>query len=171
MNVKLGGKSFLALPLKRSCCCCKKKNTPLPSRAENRWDAKENFGEENCKHLIDCCSELKGPYNANSTFIVLLYVHMPSWHVSQPTNAWKKTIHAACCDSSMSDTIRLSAPNFCVLHQHVIGPHAYVGSLATIGPVKQRRPAGGDLFPRRCSIPGWMMFRFSYWCFTILYFV
>ena len=33
---------------------------------------------------------LKGPYNANSTFIVLLYVHMRSWHVSQPTNAWKK---------------------------------------------------------------------------------
>ena len=30
---------------------------------------------------------LKGPYNANSTFIVLLYVHMRSWHVSQPTNA------------------------------------------------------------------------------------
>ena len=35
-------------------------------------------------------SSLKGPYNANSTFIVLLYVHMRSWHVSQPTNAWKK---------------------------------------------------------------------------------
>ena len=31
--------------------------------------------------------DLKGPYNANSTFIVLLYVHMRSWHVSQPTNA------------------------------------------------------------------------------------
>ena len=31
----------------------------------------------------------------------------------------------------MSDTIRLSAPNFFVLHEHVIGPHAYVGSLAT----------------------------------------
>ena len=32
-------------------------------------------------------ADLKGPYNANSTFIVLLYVHMRSWHVSQPTNA------------------------------------------------------------------------------------
>ena len=30
---------------------------------------------------------LKGPYNANSTFVVLLYVHMRSWYVSQPTNA------------------------------------------------------------------------------------
>ena len=31
----------------------------------------------------------------------------------------------------MSDTIRLSAANFFVLREHVIGPHAYVGSVAT----------------------------------------
>ena len=37
-------------------------------------------------------STLKGTYNANSTFVVLLYVHMRSWHVSQPTNAWKKQL-------------------------------------------------------------------------------
>ena len=36
---------------------------------------------------IHSIAALKGPYNANSTFIVLLYVHMRSWHVSQPTNA------------------------------------------------------------------------------------
>ena len=42
------------------------------------------------KCLIYRVLAAKGPYNANSTFIVLLYVHMPSWHVSQPTNAWKK---------------------------------------------------------------------------------
>ena len=34
----------------------------------------------------------------------------------------------------MSDTIRLSALNFFVRHEHVIGPHAYVGSVATHGP-------------------------------------
>ena len=34
-----------------------------------------------------CLFLLKVPYNANSTFVVLLYVHMRSWHVSQPTNA------------------------------------------------------------------------------------
>ena len=97
---------------------------------------------------------LKAPYNANSTFIVLLYVHMRSWHVSQTHKRLKKTIHAACCDSSMSDTIRLSALNFFVLHEHVIGPHAYVGECRYVGMDRPPPPLDPIQFIDKPSVNG-----------------
>src|SRR4029434_1124818 len=57
-------------------------------------------------YVTDLHQVLKGPYYENSTFLVLLHVHLGIWRVYQPKNAEKKTIGDLCYGSYCSETVR-----------------------------------------------------------------